>query len=250
MNDIPPCLIINWDQSAINLVPVSGWTMEREGEKAIPIAGLDDKPEITVVLAVTLAGKYLPPQILYQGKTGRCHPALEFPFEWDVWHTENHWSNEATMTRYAEKIIFPFIRKKREAMGLEETHPCLTIFDVFRGQQTPAFLELLEKNHTNHISVPANCSDKLQPLDLSVNKPLKDEMKQHFQSWYAEEVQKQLANGTAIQDVKIDTCTSVLKPKSANWLIGSLDSLYQKAEIVINGFKKAGILDALNTNGQ
>ena len=205
--------------------------MDREGEKAIPIADLDDKREITVVQAVTLAGEYLPHQILYQGKTGRCHPAIKFPSEWDEWHTENHWSNEATMMRY------PFIRKKREAMGLEETHPCLAIFDVFRGQQPPPFLGLLDKNHTNHISVPANCTDKLQPLDLSVNKPLKDEMKQHFQSWYAEEVQKQLANGTAIQDVKIDTRTSVLKPKSANWLIGSLDSLYQKPEIVINGFK-------------
>ena len=30
--------------------------------------------------------------------------------------------------------------------------------------------------------------------------------------------------------------TSILKPKSANWLIGSLDSLSQKREIVINGF--------------
>ena len=88
--------------------------------------------------------------------------------------------------------------------------------------------------------MPANCTDKLQPLDLSVNKPLKDEMKQRFQSWYAKKVQKQLASGIAIQDVKIDTRTSTLKPKSANWLMASLNSLAQKPEIVINGFKKAG----------
>ena len=93
--------------------------MEREGEKKIPIADLDDKPEITVVLAVTLAGEYLPPQILYQGKTERCHPAIEFPSEWDVWHTENHWCNKATMTRYAEKIIFMFIRKKVRPWALK-----------------------------------------------------------------------------------------------------------------------------------
>ena len=36
---------------------------------------------------------------------------------------------------------------------------------------------------------------------------------------------------------------------SANWLIGSLDSLSQKPEIVINGFKKAGIFDALSSDG-
>ena len=135
-------------------------------------------------------------------------------------------------------------------MGLEDTHPCVAIFDVFRGQQTPAFLELLEKNNINHINVPANCTDKLQPLDLSVNKPLKDEMKQRFQGWYAEEVQKQLESGVAIQDVKINTRTSTPKPKSANWLMGSLASLAQKPEIILNRFRKAGILDTLTISGQ
>ena len=90
MNDIPPSLIINWDQTAIHLVPVSGWTVNMQGEKSIPIAGLDDKREVMVVLAVTMAGEYFPPQILYQGKTEICHPAIEFPPEWNVWHSEDH----------------------------------------------------------------------------------------------------------------------------------------------------------------
>ena len=34
---------------------------------------------------------------------------------------------------------------------------------------------------------------------------------------------------------------------SANWLIGSLDSHSQKPEIVISGFKRAGIFDALSS---
>ena len=79
-------------------------------------------------------------------------------------------------------------------------------------------------------------ADKLKPLDVSVNKPLKDEMEQRFQTWYAKEVQKQITSGIAIPDVKIDTRTSTLKPKSANWLIGALDCLAHKPEIVINGF--------------
>ena len=61
MNDIPPSLIITWDHTAIHLVPVSGWPMNLQGEKSIPIAGLDDKREVTVGLAVTIAREYLPP---------------------------------------------------------------------------------------------------------------------------------------------------------------------------------------------
>ena len=71
MNDIPAS---HWDQTAIHLVPVSGWTMNRQGEKSIPISGLDDKREITVVLAVTLAGEYLPPQLLYFSGQNRKVP--------------------------------------------------------------------------------------------------------------------------------------------------------------------------------
>ena len=50
----------------------------------------------------------------------------------------------------------------------------------------------------------ANCTDKLQPLDVSLNKPVKDEMKKRFQTWYAEQVQKQLQEGVAINQVKVE----------------------------------------------
>ena len=57
MSDIPPSLVINWDQTAFHLVPVSAWTISRQGAQSIRIAGLDNKREITVIIAVTLAGE-------------------------------------------------------------------------------------------------------------------------------------------------------------------------------------------------
>ena len=51
-----------------------------------------------------------------------------------------------------------------------------------------------------------------------------------------------VASGTPNPDVKIDTRTSILKPKS--WLVGGLDSLSQEPEIIIIGFWKAGIVKA------
>ena len=64
MNDIPPDLIINWDQTRLKIVPTSEWTMNLVGEKVVSIVGSDDKREITTVLAATSSGKYLPPQLL------------------------------------------------------------------------------------------------------------------------------------------------------------------------------------------
>lgn len=56
MNDIPDELVINWDQTGLPLVPTGNWTMHHAGEKVIPIAHVDDKRQITAVLAATLTG--------------------------------------------------------------------------------------------------------------------------------------------------------------------------------------------------
>lgn len=69
MEEIPKELVINWDHTGINYVPVSNWTMAKEGSKRIEVAGLGDKRQITVVFAASLAGTFLPPQVIYAGKT-------------------------------------------------------------------------------------------------------------------------------------------------------------------------------------
>lgn len=244
MNEIPHELIFNWDQTAIQLVPTGQWTMNRAKEKVIPITHSDDKRQVTAVLATTMTGEYLPPQVIYKGKTVRCHPKVAVPKGWDIWHSENHWSNEETMKRYIELIIVPFISQKREALRLQKTHPALAIFDCFRGQTTADILSLLEKHNIVAVRVPANCTDKLQPLDVSINKPMKDEMKKRFQAWYAVEVQKQLKE-VSLDEVKVDVSAAVIKAKSANWTISAWQALEKRPEIAINGFKKAGILDAV-----
>ena len=90
--------------------------------------------------------------------------------------------------------------------------------------------------------MPTNCTDKLQPLNLSANKPLKNEMKECFQAGHAE-LPFPMSKLTLVHPYK-------RVPKSANWLIGALDSLSQKPEIVINGFRKDAIIDALKADGQ
>ena len=47
----------------------------------------------------------------------------------------------------------------------------------------------------------SNCTDRLQPLDLSVNKPVKDLMRQKFRSWYANKVKEELEAGTVYTKV-------------------------------------------------
>ena len=91
MDEIPAELIrINFDQTALNIVPTSDWTMEAEGSKRVEIIAKDDKGQITAVLAGTLDGDFLPCQIIYQDTTTRCSPKYNFPNNWHITYSVNH----------------------------------------------------------------------------------------------------------------------------------------------------------------
>ncbi len=112
MEEIPPSLIINWDHTGLNYIPVSKWTMAEEGSKRVEIIGLDDKRQITAVFGSTMAGDFLPPQLIYTGKTWKCLPTVKFEDSWHVTCTPNHWANEQTTRDYIMKILVPYVAQK------------------------------------------------------------------------------------------------------------------------------------------
>ena len=181
MEKAPPELVLNWDHTGINIVPGSQWTMEEKGSKRVGVSGLNDKRQITAVFCASLAGEFLPVQLIYQGKTQACLPRYVFPDDWDITYTPNHWSNEEKMKEYIHQIILPYVQAKRKDLKLHPTHPALVIYDEFKGQLTPAVFTLLEENDILVVKVPPNCTDRLQPMDLSVNKAVKDFLRRKFQ---------------------------------------------------------------------
>ena len=70
-------------------------------------------------------------------------------------------------------------------LKLKEATPALAIFDCSKGQTTQLIYDHLESHHIRVVKVPVNCTDKLQPMDVSINKPMKDEMRKQFRAWYA-----------------------------------------------------------------
>jgi hypothetical protein len=200
---IPSELIINWDQTGISVVPASQWTQEEKGVSRVEIAGLGDKRQTTATVAGTLSGALLPFQVLYEGKTERCHPSTAFPEEFEVWHTPNHWANAETSNRFVKNVVLPYVSATRENLGLCEEQMALVIFDSFKGHKGVDMESLLLENNLLPVIaiVPSNCTDLLQPLDLSVNKPLKDHLRSSFQTWYSEQVSKQLEEGKEPEDI-------------------------------------------------
>ena len=114
------------------------------------------------MFADTLTGDFLPPQIIYKGKTAKCLPMVPFPVNWQVTYTPNHWANEKTTEDYINKILVPYIEEKRASSGIDS--PALVIFDRFRGQCTPHIMSLLESKNILIAIVPANCTDKVATI--------------------------------------------------------------------------------------
>lgn len=240
--NIPRDLILNWDQTALKIVPVNSWTMEKKGSKKVELIAIDDKRQITGVFACSLTGTFLPLQLIYSGKTKASLPKYQFPSNWHVTFTENHWANESTMIDYFHKIILPYIKQKRLDLKLSDNYPALVLFDVFKGQCTDSFLNYLRSNHILYVFVPPNCTDKLQPLDLTINKPAKEYLRHKFQNWYSQQVVQQLENGI---DEPVDLRLSILKPLNAGWLVDMYQYLKDHPEFIIKGFQGAGIIDIL-----
>ena len=90
IEEIPCELVINCDHTGIHYIPLSSWTMTKEGSKRVEIIGIDDKRQITAVFGGTLAGDFLPPQLIYKGKTTKCLPSVDFPQALYITYTENH----------------------------------------------------------------------------------------------------------------------------------------------------------------
>ena len=107
MDEIPPDLVINFDQTAVHYVLLDNWTMAKEGSKRVEIIGKDDKRQITAVLGGTMSGDFPPVQLVYKGMKNWCLPSFKFPDDWDISFGYNHWCNEKTMLDYMHKILFP-----------------------------------------------------------------------------------------------------------------------------------------------
>ena len=68
----------------------------------------------------------------------------------------------------------------REKLDSYPNRTAMVIFDIFKGQTTAAVYNLLEENSIIYVIIPNGCTDKLQPLDVSVNKSVKSYLRDKF----------------------------------------------------------------------
>ena len=73
--------------------------------------------------------------------------------------------------------------------------------------------------------VPGNCTYRLKPLDVSVNKSVKEFTRGKFQQWYSDQIRKSIDGG--MEDKVVDLKLSIVKPLGAQWLKEAYDYMLQ-----------------------
>ena len=141
------------------------------------------------------------------------------------------------MIEYLQNIVTSFVDEIKDELDLPVRQKALAIFDCFRGQITEDFLYTLKSNILVYVTIPPNWTDKLQPMDLSVNKSAKDFLKAQFQNWYAEQFVTYIdKHSDKVEAVKIDLSLTTMKPLGAKWLVKLYDHVCTNPTIIRNGF--------------
>ena len=121
---------------------------------------------------------------------------------------------------------------------------------MFKGQTKSAVNDLLKDNAIIAKHVPNNYTNLFQPLDISMNKSAKCFIADKYQFWYVEKVLQKLNTGAAAHDVKVNVKLSIMKPLHAKWIIEMYHHLKISKLIVISGFRKARITEAVSQADQ
>ena len=240
VEEIPIELILNWDQTGIKIIPSSLWTMDMCGSKRVEVVGAKDKRRITALFCCNMVGDFLPLQLIYKGKLSGVTPSIVF-LQSGISLSPCRWSNEETM-EYIHTIIIPYVRARRTA---EE--PALIIKDNFKGQVTSKVIDLRTEHNIHHCLLPPNTTDRLQPLDISVNKPAKQFLKKKFDEWYTDQIMQQIhGQDVEVELQPVDLSLPALRDLGGQWLVEMSEYISDNPQIIVNGFLKSGITQAID----
>ena len=119
------------------------------------------------------------------------------------------------------------------------------ITDTFKGQENDEMRKFCAKSSCEIVIISHNLTNKLQPLDLSVNKVANSFISNKYNPWLANEVSKQLRAEKAAADVKVSLKLSAIKPLHEKWIVDMHNALKDDKEMVINGFRSPGTIEAI-----
>ena len=176
----------------------------------------NEKRHLTVVLTVLTDSVVLPAYAIFKGKKQpQFHEVGVF-----IRAQEKAWMDEEMMLDWIDSVWEPATEGRR----------ALLILDSFSAHITPAIKQRLQEINTVPVVIPGGCTSKVQPLDVSLNKPFKS----HVRCYWSDFILKQLSNMQKLKPPQKEDVADELqeKPEQACGILNRLGSQVRPDELL------------------
>lgn len=186
--------IANMDQTPAPFEYLSGRTYESKGSHTVWAKAEKsgwDKRQATIQLTVLADGTMLKPWIIYRGKGFLPEAELnQYDPRVTVKFNDEAYANETIILEWIHQQLIPIIHRKDICVGqishntgLPTGIPApnslgLVALDAASFHRTPTVLKTLQESNIIPCLIPSGCTSLIQVLDVSVNRPFKDILKE------------------------------------------------------------------------
>ena len=165
----------NMDETPLWFDMPGDTTITHRGERSVPIRTTGhDKGRFTVVLSAMADGRKLKPFVVFKG----VRPIAELSKVSGVIvaYSKNGWMNEGLTKDWA-----------RRGWGEISFGRRLLVWDAYKCHTMPSVVNVVNSRTNSDISlIPGGLTGKIQPADVSWNKPFKTAYKQRYNRWMIE----------------------------------------------------------------
>ena len=193
VENMNPDHVLNMDQTPIPFTFHAKRTWETKGVRTVHVHGsTSETKRATLAATVTMSGELLPPFLIFKGaQNGRIAKTElgTFP-EMGFYAMQcKAWMDESMMSVWIEKCLLPW--KETLPPGVTP----LLILDSFRVHMMGSVVEKIQGIGIEVQYIPGGCTYLCQPIDVGVNKPIKNKMADKWEDWLEEE---EVQNGKAL----------------------------------------------------
>lgn len=166
--DIEPERIFNCDEAAFLLNPKESSVLAEKGQKNVyKIVGNNEKESITVLFTGNAAGVLAPPLLLFPYKRIPGHIASKLPDGWSCGRSDNGWMTAFNFYEYIANVFHPWLIKSGIRL------PVILYMDGHSSQMTKHLSDFCSIHGIELIAFYPNATHILQPMDVSVFRPIK-----------------------------------------------------------------------------
>jgi hypothetical protein len=183
--------IFNMDQMPFYFSYHNLKTYEKCGTKTIHIRKTSNGTKrATGVFIITAAGNFLTPMIIFKGKPGGMIEKKELPkFDPSSIYAcqDAAWMDERCMMLWVDQILGPYLMVNPPPPGIQP----VILLDAYQCHMMALVIGKISKLGIEVIHIPGRCTGLCEPLDVSVNKPFKRRVRDLWEEWMTDMLNKE-----------------------------------------------------------